>query len=65
MVFFFFLKPLFHTGAYLQGVSTIGAYRSSICILLRIDFGHTVYGDVVPSLWYPIAYIGLNGTEFL
>lgn len=59
-----FLQP-FHTGAYLQGVSTAGAYRSSICILLCFDFGHTVYGDVVPSLWNDIAHIGLHGIEFL
>lgn len=53
------------TGAHLQGVSTVGAHWSRFCVLLRLDFGHTVYGDVVPSFWHPIAYIGLNRIEFL
>lgn len=41
------------------------AHRSSVCLLLRIDFDHSVRSHVVPSFWYSVAYLGLDGAWLL
>lgn len=53
------------TGADLQGVPTVGTYRSCVRILLRPHFGDPVHRHDVPSIWNLITHLGIHRAEFV
>lgn len=52
-------------GSHIKRILTIRANWFGVCVLLRIDFDHPIYGHVVPSIWHNFTHFGCNRIEFL
>lgn len=47
-------------GSHIERIFATGTDWAGVCVLLRFDFGHSIYGYVVPSFRNFIAYFGSN-----
>lgn len=52
-------------GSHIKRILTIRTDWFGVCVLLRIDIGHPIYGYVVPSIRNNFTYFGCNRIEFL
>ena len=52
-------------GAYIERISSIGAYWSCLCLFLRLDFGYPIYCHVVSSIRNSRTYTRIYRTQLV